>query len=178
MRVVATVGTDHHPYARMLDWMVAAREQLGLDVIVQRGATPACDGIETVDYVGADELAALMREADAVVCHGGPGTISLARRSGHRPIVMARDPALGEHVDDHQMRYVAKLASEGGIDAVTSLHDLLDLLSSPRPCAGEGGRDDSPDLAVSAFERLVDQLLAGTLPKRSLRQRIVLRRER
>lgn len=178
MRVVASVGTDHHPYERMLDWMTAATEQLGLDVVVQRGATPAREGVETVDYVGADELSALMQGADAVVCHGGPGTIALAQRSGHRPIVMARNPEFGEHVDDHQMRYVAKLEADGAIDTATSLDQLIALLREPRTRTEAAGTDDAAQQAVSEFGSLVSQLLAGTLPKRSLRQRIVLRRER
>lgn len=176
-RVVASVGTDHHPYERMLDWMTAAREQLGVEVVVQRGATPGRDGIETVDYVGADELGALMEGADAVVCHGGPGTISLAQRSGHRPIVMARNPEFGEHVDDHQMRYVAKLEADGVIDTATSLDQLLALLAQPRPRTAGGEADDATAQAVAEFGSLVGRLLDGTLPKRSLRQRIVLRRE-
>jgi UDP-N-acetylglucosamine transferase subunit ALG13 len=177
-RVVATVGTDHHPYERMIEWMAAAQEQLGLDVFVQRGATPWRTGIETVDYLGADELGALMESADAVVCHGGPGTISLARQSGHRPIVMARNPSLGEHVDDHQMRYVAKLASDDVIDTASTLEELLELLRHPRPTVDRDRADDEAALAVAEFGSLVGRLLDGTLPKHPLRRRFYFRRER
>lgn len=175
-RVVATVGTDHHPFERMLDWMSVAATELGLDVVVQRGATPDRAGIETIDYLPAEQLEALMVGADAVVCHGGPGTISLAIRTGHRPIVMARNPALGEHVDDHQMRYVARLAAAGTIDAVQSCDELVRLLGAPRP-RDEGGAYDVRD-AVDAYGDLVGKLLAGTLEKRRLRDRLVFRRHR
>ena len=74
-----------------------------------------------------------MDAASAVVCHGGPGTIALARRCGHVPIVVPRDPALGEHVDDHQMRYTAVLARSGAIEIATSAAELGRLLSTPRP---------------------------------------------
>ncbi len=176
-KVVATVGTDHHPYHRMIEWMTVAQERLGIDVVVQRGATPGQDGIETVDYVGADELRALMESADAVVCHGGPGTISLAQRSGHRPIVMARDPSLGEHIDDHQMRYVARLASDGVIDTASTVEELLDLLARPRPEVERGDADAAAARAVEQFDALVGALLEGRLPKRTLRQRFLFRRE-
>jgi UDP-N-acetylglucosamine transferase subunit ALG13 len=175
-RVVGSVGTDHHPYERMLDWLTAAKAALDLDVFVQRGATPGRDTIETVDYTSADQLATLMQEADVVVCHGGPGTISLAIRCGHRPIVMARDPSRGEHVDDHQMRYVARLAAEGSIDSVTTLDQLIELLRHGRERTAVHD-DSAADEAVERFGELVRQLLDGTLPKRTLRQRIVLRRE-
>jgi len=175
-RIVGSVGTDHHPYERMLDWLTAAKTALDLDVFVQRGATPDRGTIDTVDYTSADELAELMQAADVVVCHGGPGTISLAIRCGHRPIVMARDPARGEHVDDHQMRYVARLAAEGVIDSVTTLDQLIELLRAGRQRI-TASDDSAAEQAVERFGELVGELLGGTLPKRTLRQRIVLRRE-
>ena len=167
IRVVVSVGTDHHPFERMLDWFELAADRLELDILVQRGATADRSTIETVDYLSADELLQLMRSADAVVCHGGPGTISLAKRSGHRPIVIARDPTLGEHVDDHQQRYIAKLAVEGSIDSVGSVDELVTLLSAPRP-ASDHDSSDSTALAVSKFGEFVDQLLAGCAPEATL----------
>lgn len=176
-RVVGSVGTDHHPFVRMLEWIRAATEAVeGLDALVQRGATPAIEHLETVEYVGAAELEELMLGADAVVCHGGPGTMSLAIRCGHRPIVIARDPARGEHVDDHQMRYTARLHAEGQIDMPNDVDELIAMLSSPRPRRAPAPHE-SPELAATAkFGELVERLTAGTLPKRRLRERILLRR--
>jgi len=178
-RVVVSVGTDHHRFDRMIEWIERARTELGLDVFVQHGATSGAgaDPVESVDYVGADELATLMRDADAVVCHGGPGTISLARTSGHRPIVIARNPAFGEHVDDHQMRYVAKLAGEGIVDTAGSPEELIALLSAERPRLPVIADDDEQQRTVTEFATLVERLLAGTLPKRSWRERMQIRRE-
>lgn len=177
IRLVGSVGTDHHPFVRMLQWIAAAQTSIdGLHALVQRGATPPLDGLETVEYVGADELEALMLAADAVVCHGGPGTISLAVRCGHRPIVIARDPSHGEHVDDHQMRYTARLHAEGQIDMPTDLAQLIALLSVPRPRSAAVDQT-RPELAAAArFGELVHQLTTCALPKRRWRQRILLRR--
>jgi UDP-N-acetylglucosamine transferase subunit ALG13 len=176
-RVVGSVGTDHHPFVRMLEWIRSATEAIdGLDALVQRGATPPLDGLDTVEYVGAAELEALMLEADAVVCHGGPGTISLAVRCGHRPIVIARDPSRGEHVDDHQMRYTARLHAEGQIDMPTDLDGLIALLSVPRARLTPAN-DERTELAATAkFGELVERLTSGTLPRRTLRERILVRR--
>lgn len=175
-RVVASVGTDHHRFDRMLEWIGDAAQQLDLDVFVQRGATPAREGVPGVDYTAADELGRLMAAADYVVCHGGPGTISLARSNGHKPIVIARDPARDEHVDDHQMRYVAKLTAEGQIDSTQSFDELLGLLAAPRPRLEVADTDPAAD-AVREFGSLVAKLAAGELPRRSWRQRLQLRRE-
>ena len=175
-RVVVSVGTDHHPFDRMLEWIAVAKQRLDLSVLVQRGATAPRDGLESVDYVAAEELATLMRDADAVVCHGGPGTISLAQSVGRRPIVVARDPALGEHVDDHQMRYTARLANDGEIDTARSLDELVEMLSVPRPTQDVVDHDEAVAAAVAEFGSLVDRLLAGQLPKRRWRDRILVRR--
>jgi UDP-N-acetylglucosamine transferase subunit ALG13 len=175
-RVVVSVGTDHHPFDRLLEWISVAQADLGLDVFVQRGSTAAKPGVESVDFVTADELASHMTAADAVVCHGGPGTISLAQRSGHRPIVVARDPSFGEHVDDHQMRYTAKLVSEGSVDTASSIDELIRLLSTPRPEHDVADQEDTVAQAVARFASLVDQLVTGRLPKRKWRDRILVRR--
>jgi UDP-N-acetylglucosamine transferase subunit ALG13 len=176
-RLVASVGTDHHPFARMLEWVAAAQQQMpDLDVTVQRGATPPLAGLQTVEYMGAAELERLMTEADVVVCHGGPGTISLAVRCGHRPIVIARDPSLGEHVDDHQMRYTARLHAEGQIDMPTDLASFLQLVSADRPRTARSTAAGPEIEATARFAALVQQLTSGALPRRTLRQRILLRR--
>lgn len=180
--IVASVGTDHHPFPRMLDWITAAVDELGLDAAVQRGSTVDAgqdrhDRLTTFDYIGADALEQMMREARVVVCHGGPGTISLATRCGHRPIVIARDPLRGEHVDDHQQRYVRRLASEGLIDAPSRQDELIAMVAAAheRGPVGAGSSDPSAD-AVRRFAGLVDDLLAGTLPARPWRGRFLLRR--
>lgn len=177
IRVVGSVGTDHHPFGRLLDWIAAASSSIdGLDAFVQRGATPPLEGLATVEYVAAAELEALMLDADVVVCHGGPGSIFLAVRCGHRPIVVARDPALGEHIDDHQMRYTARMVSEDRIDVPADLDEFIAMLRIPRPRLPpltEAG----PEVAAAArFGELVDCMMEGTLRRRRWSERILLRR--
>jgi hypothetical protein len=46
----------------------------------------------------------------AVVTHGGPSTVMDARVAGRLPIVVARHPDLGEHIDSHQVRFSRHLA--------------------------------------------------------------------
>lgn len=173
--VLVSVGTDHHPFDRLLAWAAEAQRRLDIHVVAQRGATAPLAGLETFDYVSSDELGERMRNADAVVCHGGPGTIGLCRSAGQRPIVVPRDPKLGEHVDDHQIRYTTKLASDGEIDLVDSCDDLIALLGTERSRLGD---DEAIDVerAVDEFATLVDALLAGELPRRTLRQRFLFRR--
>jgi UDP-N-acetylglucosamine transferase subunit ALG13 len=177
MRVVGSVGTDHHPFPRFLEWVAAAQRELGFEVLVQRGATPEHPDVASVEYMPAAELEAQMASADAVVCHGGPGTMSLAQRCGHRPIVIARDPSLGEHVDDHQQRYTAKLRSANAIDTPTSVDELIALIGAARRRERtDRARDPEIERAVQQFGELVESLVNGTLERRRWRDRLLVRR--
>jgi UDP-N-acetylglucosamine transferase subunit ALG13 len=173
--VVVSVGTDHHRFDRLLDWAEQAEKAAVGHFVVQRGSTPARPGLETFDYLPSEQLQALMRDADAVVCHGGPGTISLACGAGHRPIVVPRDPSLGEHVDDHQMRYAERQRAQGRIDVANEPAEFLALLARPRPRVDD---PDHPDgaAAIQAFAEVANRVLAGDMPRRPWRTRMVLRR--
>jgi len=108
--------------------------------------------------------AQLQREiarADAVVCHGGPATITDIRRSGLVPICLPRDPAHHEHVDGHQLRFVQRISDAGiviaarSIDALDSL--VLDALSRPRGTTSDA---DVP-AGVRRVGELIGQLSAA-----------------
>lgn len=179
--VVGSVGTDHHPFPRFLEWTAAAQTQLGFEALVQRGYTDAIPGLESVEFMTADELEARMTQADVVLCHGGPGTMSLAIRCGHRPIVIARDPQRGEHVDDHQQRYTARLAAEGSIDLAQSEACLLELIqqASVRPRTTQVGAPveaNEIEQSVRRFGELMQQLEDGRLPHRRWRDRLLIKR--
>ena len=49
-------------------------------------------------------------------------------RSGFRPIVVPRDPALGEHLDEHQILFSQFMASRGWIDLADSSEQLAKLI--------------------------------------------------
>ena len=59
-------------------------------------------------YLGYAEMETQVRDASAVVCHGGPGTIMLCRVARQAcQSSMPRSADRGEHVDDHQRRVLA-----------------------------------------------------------------------
>lgn len=112
--MIALAGTDHHPFERLVDWMdEAARMRQDVRFIVQHGASRPPRVAEGRDFIPFDELNPLLSSAALVVCHGGPGTITDARDAGHVPVCIPRDPALGEHVDAHQLRFAAHAAEQG-----------------------------------------------------------------
>lgn len=122
-----TVGTDHHPFERLVAWAErwAARTVGEWQVVVQHGRTRAPDAGQGFDYCDHEQMQELFSSADVVVCHGGPASITEARRFGHRPVVLPRDPRLGEHIDDHQRTFVARLAGAGLVQQVGTEDDFV-----------------------------------------------------
>jgi UDP-N-acetylglucosamine transferase subunit ALG13 len=160
--VFVTVGTDHHPFDRLMDWTDSwLRRNAGhVRSLVQHGTSRAPSLGEARDYLSQEEMHDAMAEAAAIVTHGGPGTIALSRSLGKLPIVVARDPALGEHVDDHQILFTQRMATLRQIQQARSEAELVSLLDralreGPQAVA-EGG--DGVPAAVTRFGELVDGL--------------------
>ena len=122
-------------------------------------------------FLGHDELQQAMVDADLVVCHGGPATILEARRHGHLPIVVPRDPARGEHVDDHQLLFARRLGAAGLValcETREALHDALTAgLADPSRYAVAADPDahEARRAAVARVGRIVDDLVAGSTPR-------------
>jgi UDP-N-acetylglucosamine transferase subunit ALG13 len=149
--LLVAVGTDHHPFARLLDWVGHwSAAHPSWQVAVQHGATPAPGYGRTFAYCGHEELLGLIAAADVVVTHGGPATITQARAAGHVPVVVPRQPALGEHVDDHQVLFARRLGAAG----------VVHLAESEAALAAAGSGQDVPP-GVLKVGLVVEQLVAG-----------------
>ena len=152
--VFVTVGTDVHPFARLVEWIDRwlAGPGAGSRVVVQHGTSPApaaAEGVEGFVSLAYSDMRRYISEAAVVVCHGGPGTIMEARRLGAEPIVVPRRHDLGEHVDNHQMHFARKLAANDGLQLAEDYAAFADMLTAgvqdptlfripPRPALGPG----------------------------------------
>jgi UDP-N-acetylglucosamine transferase subunit ALG13 len=165
--LLVTVGTDHHPFDRLVRWADAwlAGHPGQLRCLMQTGTSaPPTGGVgEWRAYLEFDALQAAMSAAAAVVCHGGPGTILGARQGGAVPIVVPRQHRLGEHVDDHQVAFSRRLAADGGgihlAETEADLHRLLDRVAAEPAAFRSGPEDRATAVAVREFGRLVDGLV-------------------
>lgn len=163
--VFVTVGTDHHPFDRLIDWVDRWMEsELGAGVrcLVQHGTSRAPRLARSERYLAYREMERSMADATAVVCHGGPGSVMMCRWAGKRPIVVPRRHDLGEHVDDHQIVFARRIAAEGEI-ALAEDEEVF-AVCLQRALAGEGtldpiSREDQVGAAVAEFERLVGRLM-------------------
>lgn len=126
--LLVLVGTDIHPFDRLVVWVqqwLTDRGPAAPRCVMQRGTSVAPEEPATsVAFFPHEELQSNVREAAIVVSHGGPATITECRRSGRLPIVVPRDPALREHVDGHQQRFARMFARSGLICLAESEEDL------------------------------------------------------
>jgi UDP-N-acetylglucosamine transferase subunit ALG13 len=163
-RLFVTVGTDHHDFSRMVQWTDdwIAKQSRRIDCFVQRGCAAPPLAAESAEFLTVEEMDRQYASADVVVTHAGPASIADCRRAGHRPIVVARDPSLDEHVDDHQLRFARLMDESGVIDAawnVEELHGLLDAsLVAPEHRSAEAF-DIDPRAGVRRLASLVDTLV-------------------
>ncbi len=165
--VVVAVGTDHHPFDRLIGWVDAwAEARPDVTVVVQRGTSAPTEHCPSVDLLPHGELCQHFADSIVVVSHGGPSTVMDARMAGRLPLVVARDPDRGEHVDDHQQRFARHLdrheLARVAEDA-ESLHRLLDeALDYPERFAV--AFDDAAIRGVTGFASKVDELLGTSTP--------------
>lgn len=166
-RLVILVGTDHHPFDRAVTWADAHQQRFPEDdVLIQYGLSAPPTTARGVAFLSPVELRKAVAEADVVITHGGPGTISDARWGGHRPIVFPRDPALGEHVDDHQMRFAPWCAARGPVLLARTPEDL-DAQLAALPETGtrlETRVDAAESAAARTFTALMSQQVSGREP--------------
>ncbi len=131
--VLVLLGTDFHRFDRLVRWCdqwIAGQSSDRVRCVVQHGSALPPDRAEGVAFFSAQELAAQIRQADAVVCHGGPATITECRHAGHLPIVVPREASLGEHVDDHQMLFAARMDKAGLVRVARTEAELFATLEA------------------------------------------------
>jgi len=162
--IFVTVGTDHHPFGRLMRWIDAWMEAGGrerADVLVQSGTSVPPKHPRWSPYLEREEMNDAFERATTVVCHGGPGTIVEAREHGFVPVVVPRDAGQGEHVDNHQIAFSSRMAGSGEAHVVHTereLHALLnESLKDARAFRAEASTADV-DQAVKRFESHVQRL--------------------
>lgn len=114
--VVTTGVNERYPFTRLVDRLrtiIPAR----IDVHWQTGTTPAEGALPGV------EMQELLRHADLVIAHAGTGSAISALESGHRPVLVPRRRAWGEHVDDHQLATATHLR-QLGLATVVDVDDV------------------------------------------------------
>ncbi len=127
-KAVVTLGTMEGFSFRRLVVRLAAILPPHVEVVWQTGCTPAQDLSPAArQMVPNDELARAMADADVVIGHCGAGTALSALDAGAVPVLIPRESAHGEHVDDHQLELASELDRLGlavtpRVDELTMAH--------------------------------------------------------
>ena len=173
--ILVTVGTDHHAFTRLIDWM---DEWCGIHptvgVVVQRGSSRPPERCPSFDLLPHDELLGLLARSKLVVGHCGPSTVMDARGAGHLPIIVPRMSSLGEHVDDHQLRFAEHLVRHRMAKVVTTKEELWAALEEALAEPDRYSVDNVAEVpeGVRRFGQVVDELLMGSPRLRSSEVRL------
>ena len=171
-RVVVTVGTDHHPFDRLVSWVnswIELHPERASDFFVQSGAASVAPICRSTPFLEAGQLDAELQQAHLMICHGGPGSIADAWDRGHVPIVVPRLRRLGEVVDDHQVDFCEKLDEIGRVRLARTpavFANLIDEGISDSRRFRADSSDAEVEATVARFALLVDDLVGR--PRRRL----------
>lgn len=128
--IFVTVGTDDHKFDRLIKHLdnLRAQNKIKDDIFIQIGPTSIepkhCEFQRMLTY---EKMEYYYNKADTLIVHGGPGSIFNCLLNDKIPIVVPRDPRYEEVIDDHQIIFCEKLASENKINLCLDL-SKLDLL--------------------------------------------------
>jgi UDP-N-acetylglucosamine transferase subunit ALG13 len=149
--LLVTTGTNEQPFDRLV--RAAAALTADEDAFVQYGSSREPHGAgEWVEFLDVDELADRMRAARVVVCHAGVGSIMLARKCGHRPVVLPRRVHLGEAVDDHQLHMGRRLHAAGIVTLVEDERVLAAAVATTGGARTEGAAEQLAGAAALAAD--------------------------
>lgn len=102
--IYVTVGTMFMDFRRLIRTMDVIAASSGEEVIMQTGMsdTPAPHST-TFPFKSRDEVLRIQAEARVVVAHAGIGCVQDALEARRPLIVVPRQAAQGEHMNDHQL---------------------------------------------------------------------------
>lgn len=174
--VLVTVGSDHHPFDRLVGWVddwLESRAAAGLPVpavLVQHGTARPPRLALGVPYLPREELLDLMGRADVVVAQGGPASVVETRGRGRVPVVVPRLARHREVVDDHQVAYSRHMAAQHQLLLAESAEQLREHLDAALldPSSVVAAPDPERDRLIAAnagrLARVVDEVTRRSLP--------------
>ncbi|MBV9837556.1 MAG: hypothetical protein JO156_05520 [Solirubrobacterales bacterium] len=122
-RVAVLLGTMPYSFRRLVEQLVRILPS-DAEVTWQVGETPTDDlGIVAHRTLPPDELRRALVQADVVVGHAGGGSALQVMEAGKCPVLVPREAAHREHVDDHQLQ-IAKMLPALGLAVAARAQEL------------------------------------------------------
>jgi UDP-N-acetylglucosamine transferase subunit ALG13 len=142
--IFCTVGTTSFPFHRLLTPMTALKRKLNETIIIQ-------DVDHPLSYT---QMMRYMKNARAIVCHGGAGTILMAiSYASAQPLVIPRLHRFGEHIDDHQRYFTRYMKKRGLILSVENHRNITQTIRAYLAHPPKQKRTTSP-----TKQQLINQL--------------------
>lgn len=133
--ILVTLGTQDKDFSRLLRAVEKEIKAGNIkdEVIVQAGHTKYSSTLmEIFDFISAEELEALVKQADIIITHGGVGSITTAIKYKKKIIAAARLKRYKEHTNDHQVQIIKKFAERGYLLPLLDFHALGKLIKKAR----------------------------------------------
>lgn len=176
-QLVVSLGTDHHLFDRLIDWIDewVETQQPAPSVFVQHGASRLPRYGTGQDRLPRADLLKIYERAKVVVVQGGPGSILDAREVGVVPIAVPRVPELKEVVDGHQIKFTRVMADHGNaiyVDRREELHRQLDQAFADPQALRTAPRRAEPEAAGAKLAFEIERTLSNSHrgPRRILRR--------
>ncbi len=83
-----------------------------------------------------------VRRASVTITHAGAGSTLLCIEQGKCPVIVPRRSSYGEHVDEHQLPFAAKLEVDGSAIVVREMTELSAAIAAARSRSAPGGALD------------------------------------
>jgi len=162
--IFVTVGTHEQPFNRLIECVDNLKRdgRITEDVVMQTGYSTYepkyCQWQKLYPY---QQMLKLVAEARIVITHGGPSSFIMPLQIGKTPIVVPRQHAYNEHVNDHQLSFARAVAERmGTILVVEDMEQLSGTIANYDSIVGSmGGELKSNNARFNAdFSTVVDEL--------------------
>lgn len=108
-----SLGNSHQSFERLLKKVEEFIDELPKPILIQRGHTEfSSKKAEIIRFMDMSAFESAINSHSLIILHGGAGSIIQAVSQQKVPVVMARRRISNEHIDDHQIEFVAKLSSQ------------------------------------------------------------------
>lgn len=132
--IFVTVGTHEQPFNRLLKCVDDLKKEgkIQEEVIIQTGfSTYEPNYCQWSKFISYEDMIKNVQSASVVITHGGPASFIMPLQYGKVPIVVPRQFAYGEHVNDHQVEFTKNVEERmGTIIRIIDINELEDTIKN------------------------------------------------
>ena len=163
--IFVTVGTHEQPFNRIVEYMDKWAEEHDEEVIIQTGfSTYEPQNAKWQKLFPFPKMMENISKARIVITHGGPSSFIAPLQKGKIPIVIPRQKAFGEHVNDHQVTF-CKMIKERmkNIILIENVDEIGDTIANYEAIVNEmnAGQTSNNDRFIEGFEKNISKLVNG-----------------